>query len=380
MTPERKVVVTIPGMPCISHDQYDIDGIRVERFTTAPKDAAQRPPLICVHGGCHASWSWQEHAPVYAAAGYEVHALNWRGRGGSAAINDDLFVNMSIADVVDDIDKVARCFDTPPVLIAHSMGGLAAQLDASAHEVGALVLLTPVVPSNVGATPIELPIGDMDAPWGPPPPDVARQMFFQGLDDMLAAHFNALLVPESPLRVYEATRWSLVVDATKLTAPILIVSGALDILTPPETGAALAALYGATYQLEPAHGHNVLLGDGARRIAEDVIAWVVGRPARRQAYSLGYTLDHEKVCASAAHPDEQPEHRRHQRYRVGGTRYISLAQGEHDIRAKSRRHHRSVARHRRATIESLSAHRLSSDRQFSFNAQERRSGDPGDRG
>jgi pimeloyl-ACP methyl ester carboxylesterase len=283
MTPERKVVQsmnTIPGMPCINHDQYDIDGIRVERFTTAPKDAAQRPPLICVHGGCHASWSWQEHAPVYAAAGYEVHALNWRGRGGSAAINDESFVKLSIADVVDDIDKVARCFDTPPVLIAHSMGGLAAQLYASAHEVGALVLLTPVVPSNVGATPHELPIGDMDAPWGPPPPDVARQMFFQGLDDMQAAHFYALLVPESPLRVYEATRWSLAVDATKLTAPILIVSGALDILTPPETGAALAALYGATYQLGPAHGHNVLLGEGARRIAEDVIAWVVGRLAR----------------------------------------------------------------------------------------------------
>ena len=52
MTSERKVGVitgasrginTIPGMPCINRDQYDIDGIRVERFTTAPKDAAQRP-------------------------------------------------------------------------------------------------------------------------------------------------------------------------------------------------------------------------------------------------------------------------------------------------------------------------------------------------
>jgi acetyl esterase/lipase len=56
MTPERKVVQsmnTIPGIPGINHDQYDIDGIRVERFTSAPKDAAQGPPLICVHGGCH---------------------------------------------------------------------------------------------------------------------------------------------------------------------------------------------------------------------------------------------------------------------------------------------------------------------------------------
>jgi non-heme chloroperoxidase len=89
--------------------------------------------LIGVHGGCHASWSWQEHAPVYAAAGYEVHALNWRGRGGSAAINDDSFVNMSIADVVDDIDKVARCFDTPPVLIAHSMGACCTALRVGAR-------------------------------------------------------------------------------------------------------------------------------------------------------------------------------------------------------------------------------------------------------
>jgi pimeloyl-ACP methyl ester carboxylesterase len=188
-------------------------------------------------------------------------------------------VNMSIADVVDDIDKVARCFASPPVLIGHSMGGLAAQLYASAHEVSALVLLAPGVPSNVGAARIELPIGDMNTPWGPPPPDVARQMFFQGLDDAQAAHFNALLVPESPLRVYELTRWSLAIDATKLTAPILIVSGALDLLTPPETGAALAALYGATYRLAPAHGRNLLLGEGARRIAVDVMAWVADRLA-----------------------------------------------------------------------------------------------------
>ena len=146
MTSERKVVVitgasrgvnTIPGMPCIHHDQYDIDGIRVERFTTAPKDAAQRPPLICVHGGCHASWSWQEHAPVYAAAGYEVHALNWRGRGGSAAINDDSFLNMSIADVVDDIEKVARCFDThrssSPIPWAVSLHSSTRRRTRSAH-------------------------------------------------------------------------------------------------------------------------------------------------------------------------------------------------------------------------------------------------------
>jgi hypothetical protein len=36
---------------------------------------------------------------------------------------------------------------------------------------------------------------------------------------------------------------------------------------------------------------------------------------------------------SAAQPDEQPEHRRQQRYRVGGTRYISVAQATNIIEA-----------------------------------------------
>src|SRR5258706_13342307 len=100
-------------MPCIHHDQYDIDGIRVERFTTAPKDAAQRPPLICVHGGCHASWSGQEHAPVYADAGYEVRALNWRGRGGPARINNHLSLKLWLAQLLHDIQRVPRGFARP---------------------------------------------------------------------------------------------------------------------------------------------------------------------------------------------------------------------------------------------------------------------------
>jgi hypothetical protein len=38
-------------------------------------------------------------------------------------------------------------------------------------------------------------------------------MFFQGLDDMQAAHFNALLVPESPLRADRGCMESIVARA-----------------------------------------------------------------------------------------------------------------------------------------------------------------------
>ena len=288
-----------------------------------------------MHGGCHASWSaWQEHAPVYArtCAGYEVHALNpWRGRGArSAAINDDSrSLNMSIADVVDDIEKVARCFDTPPVLIAHSMGGLAAReaLHASArHEVartctadaGRAVERRRNTRMNWARAPI---VGDMDAPWGPPPPDVARQMFFPGLVGTTCRppHFSLSLL--DPRIALAGLRGDALVayrrrDETHRAYPYCVRVRS-TILTPPETGAALAALYGRhTYQLEPAHGHNVLLGEGAfGGIAEDVIAWVGaaacemdvhwGRRSRRSpkqwtVISLDYSgsgeTTHDRLC------------------------------------------------------------------------------------
>ena len=39
------------------------------------------------------------------------------------------------------------------------------------------------------------------------------------------------------------------------------------------------------------------------------------------------------LCASAAQPDEQPEHRRQRRYRVGGTNYITVPQATNIIEA-----------------------------------------------
>jgi pimeloyl-ACP methyl ester carboxylesterase len=269
-------------VPHINHDYYDIGGIRVERFSSAENTTLKHPPIVCVHGGCHASWAWTQHAHVYATYGYEVHALNWRGRGGSSDVDVASFVRMSLVDVADDISTVVDDLASSPILIGHSMGALAAQRFASANPTCALALLTPVVPSNISASPIELIIDDMREPWGPPPPEVARQLFFQGVSDAQAADFSRRLVPESPLRVYEATRWSVSVDTDKIEAPILVVSGALDVLTPHETGASLARLYDAEYILEPDYGHNMLLGDGAERIAFHVLHWLSGLSRRNE--------------------------------------------------------------------------------------------------
>jgi len=255
-------------------DYYDIGGIRVDRFRSVDKEVLKSTAIVCVVGGAHASWAWREHAQIYASAGYEVHALNWRGRNGSENVEVSSFVGMSILDVVDDIRHVVGGLGSEPILVGHSMGAMAGQCFASDNHIAALVLLTPVVPSNIGAAPIDLEIGDMSNPWGPPPFEVARQIFFQGLDDAQAAHFYTLLVPESPLRVHEATRWAISIDADKVTVPTLVVSGTLDILTPAETGASLAKLYNAKYMLQQDYGHNMLLGENARPLAQQVLQWL----------------------------------------------------------------------------------------------------------
>ncbi|WP_421552106.1 alpha/beta fold hydrolase [Pseudomonas yamanorum] len=252
-------------------DEYLINGIRVERYAQFTPNHSI--PLILVHGGGQASWCWEDFAPVLQQNGLEAHALNWRGRNGSAALEPAQFLKASIADVVMDIAAVASQFEEPPILVGHSMGGLACQLYAQNFPVKALLLLTPVVPSQVNAPTIEIPI-DESEPWGPLPLSMSKELFFQGLDDEQCAYFYPKLVPESPVRAFEATRWTIPVEIERIVMPTLVISGALDTLTPASTGQRLAELYGAEYRLELDLGHNVVMGKRGQGVAQSVVPWL----------------------------------------------------------------------------------------------------------
>jgi pimeloyl-ACP methyl ester carboxylesterase len=158
------------------------------------------------------------------------------------------------------------------------MGALAAQKYAECHPVSALVLLTPVVPTEVGGDVIDLPI-DPNQPWVPPPFEIARDLWFQGLEEDEARTYFEKLCPESPKAVYEATRWTVPIDRVKVSGPILVVSSELDHLTPPAIGRSLATFYGADYRYLRGRGHNVLLEPNWRETASMVAAWL-GRETR----------------------------------------------------------------------------------------------------
>ncbi|MNK07074.1 Esterase YbfF [compost metagenome] len=86
-------------------------------------------PLLIVHGYLGMSDNWKTLAGQYAAAGYEVHAVDMRNHGKS--FHSDVFdYDVMVQDLIDycdanNLDKVD--------LIGHSMGGKAAMFLAVQH-------------------------------------------------------------------------------------------------------------------------------------------------------------------------------------------------------------------------------------------------------
>ena len=241
-----------------------------------PARQSRGAPVVLVHGGAHAKWSFDQCARVLSEGGYGVHALDWFNHGDSRRLPEDQFLRRGIEDVArEELRYVVERLGRPPLIIGHSMGALAALVYAASNPVERLVLLTPVVPSAVGADPIELEV-DLTKPFGPVSYDLAKLLFYPTLGEDLARVYYDMLEPESPLAVWQATRWTIDVDLRAVTAPTLIFATELDVLAPPAAVAGLAELMGAPYELIPAIGHSEILlrQPESIAVAERVREWL----------------------------------------------------------------------------------------------------------
>ncbi|MFG0256582.1 MAG: alpha/beta hydrolase [Phycisphaerales bacterium JB043] len=96
------------------------DGATVE----ADVYGTSRHTLILAHGGRFTKESWSEQAPVLADAGFQVIAINFRGRGNSVAPDDPQGNNVHL-DVVAAIDHALTNDAKPISIIGASFGGWA---------------------------------------------------------------------------------------------------------------------------------------------------------------------------------------------------------------------------------------------------------------
>lgn len=237
------------------------DGIFVREQCLAGGPAFPQP-LLFVHGRCTGWWIWQRWLGYFAAAGWPAFALSLRGHEGSTALSEEELLGTSLADYVDDIDRIRDWLGRPPVLIGHSMGGIAVQRAAEEGEAAALILVASVGPSQMGKPNIDLPT---DVPLED------RDYYLERGDWEMARR----VVPESP-RALNDGRGRSPILRERIECPVLAVGGELDDtrVYAPER---LAEFYGGDSIVSPGAGHDLMLGPSALRTAARIHHWLLDR-------------------------------------------------------------------------------------------------------
>ena len=120
----------------------------LEFLEARPEGQASGAPLLFLHGAFAGAWTWAEiFMPLFARRGRRVAAVSLRGHGGSEG-HEDLRL-ATLVDYVADARRAFAEFDEPPVVIAHSLGGLLGQMLIGQEEMRGLALLASLPPEGL---------------------------------------------------------------------------------------------------------------------------------------------------------------------------------------------------------------------------------------
>ena len=279
-----KLTSTNSGQPTTEHAV--VDGVSMT--TRRAPQPSPRPPVVLVHGGMHGAWIWADAQEWLSDRGWDSVAVDLLSHGQSRALPTEQWLTRSLLDSAFEIDVACQSVagnPLPPVVMAWSMGGLAALAHAAGRRqrLTAVVLLCPVVPAQFGGAEIPIPVNP-DEPVDPFPADVAHRLFYDGLSAGKAAAFSKRLQAESPRAVLEATRWTAELDVSGIEVPTLAIGAENDQLVPPAYVQSLAAaIPGASYIHLRGTGHGVPVNPGWEFLMSMVTSWLslaaTARPA-----------------------------------------------------------------------------------------------------
>ena len=254
---------------------------RVGDLTVAvqqPDFKAAMPPVLLIHGMFGGAWYWEGYQSLLASRGYESHAINLRGHHGSRPVAD--IGKVRIENYVEDALEVAKSLRSP-IVIGHSMGGLIAQRLAELGACRACVLLAsapprwiPVVSWLLLTKQLKytkaLALGE---PAFPNRRDADVLMFNRTPIANRDADF-ARLVPESGRAGFELSLGLVGVNQSRVSAPMLVVSGRDDQFVVPRVARALGRKYRAQLRFYDSFAHNIMNEPGWETPARDIIDWM----------------------------------------------------------------------------------------------------------
>ena len=258
-----------------------ISGILTETFP--PENPKFRSPLILVHGPWSGSWCWREWAVRFSNLGWDCWAVNFRGRAEEKTLEP--VAQVTFGDCLGDLKQVMRAAGSSPVLLGHSLGGLAALKAAEGERTSAVIVLSaPFLGSGVKEPghslrllrlkylpliflrqPIRIKEKDFCSYWLASVPEYRR-----------AAVLNGVVV-ESGYLAKEFFRPAVSLDPKSVRCPVLVLGGTEDRIVSVESLRQMAQTLGADFNDYQAHGHWMMVEEGWEAIVNDIHRLLVQR-------------------------------------------------------------------------------------------------------
>lgn len=246
--------------------------------------------MILIHGTWANADVWEYMEDDLAALNLEVITPNLRYHDLPYEEAMKKIGDISISDYVDDIVEIVASQKELPLLLGHSLGCLIAQLVAERVKVKGMILLGPAPTADIFQ--LYPTMVQAFAPhfmqWGfwykPMPPSRYAQfdLAMQNQSPLLKEKIYSEAMPESGL-VYtqmafpeldpeESTR----VDFTKVTCPILIITGSEDKMTVPGIAKETAKNYGNQARLIKISGadHYYIAGKFKNQVIFHINRWL----------------------------------------------------------------------------------------------------------
>jgi len=245
----------------------------LEHLPAAGSDA--RDPLLFVHGAFGTPWMWlHRYMPWFAARGHASYALRLNG--------DPSALEPGLGDYLHILERTVDTVGRAPVVIAHSLGALVAQMALGRVPMRALALLAPVphtgmlwsslrLAASAPAVWMRTAVAAVDTRLADPRA-TRDALFTETTCEHVVAqtHRNLRAQPARPL--FEAQWPRLVPRASRLGIPAVVLAAGRDRLIPLDAVARTARHHGAALHTFPESGHALMLDthweDGARVLGD----------------------------------------------------------------------------------------------------------------
>jgi len=247
--------------------------------------------IVMIHGMWGSGWYWENFKCFFESKGYRcvVPTLRYHDMDPNG-VPDPRLGTTSLLDYAEDLEKLIRELDGMPILMGFSMGGLLAQILGSRGLAKALVLLSPAPPYGINALTPSVAINFRSALmrwgfWRKPFRLPFAETSYSMLNQMPSESWKSIydqFVYESGRAACEIGFWffdtkgAARVDESKVTCPVLIITGEEDREHPVPVIRKIARRYkeAVTYKELPGHGHWLIGEPGWQEIIEYIKEWL----------------------------------------------------------------------------------------------------------